>query len=80
MVSQSTRPRFQRKFFLCCISTALAAFSAPTAATEFHTAPILATGASFPPNILLTLSVEFPTAGAAYQSSLSTNNRQPLIN
>lgn len=80
MVSQSSRPRFQRKFFLYCINTALAAFSAQASATEFHTAPILATGASFPPNILLTLSVEFPTAGAAYQSSLSTNNRQPLIN
>lgn len=79
----------RRRLFSRCIIAALAtlsaqasantSFSGQSSATEFHSSPILATGASFPPNILLALSVEFPTAGSAYQASLAAGNT-PLIN
>ncbi|MDO4226300.1 pilus assembly protein [Neisseria sp.] len=36
-------------------------------ATTFEQSPMLGIGSSYPPNVLLGLSVEFPTAGAAYQ-------------
>lgn len=79
----------RRRLFSRCIIAALAtlsaqasantSFSGQSSATEFHSSPILATGASFPPNILLTLSVEYPTASSAYQASLAAGST-PLIN
>lgn len=38
-------------------------------ATDFAQEPFLGVGSSYPPNVLLALSVEYPTAGAAYNST-----------
>ena len=44
-------------------------FPLRTSATTFDQQPLVGVGSVYPPNILLALSVEYPTAGAAYEAA-----------
>lgn len=57
-------------------AAALSFYALNAGATVFDQNPMLGIGSSYPPNVLLALSVEFPTAGAAYQEQ-GTSNTNP---
>ena len=61
-------PRFSLRSTVYYTVTALAAFSLPSsyAVTQFSQTPIVGVDSGYPANVVLALSVEFPTAGAAY--------------
>lgn len=65
-----SKPVFKRRAVSYCTLAALMALGTHhIQATDFSPAPVIGTGNTYPPNVLLALSVEFPTAGAAYNSA-----------
>lgn len=63
-------PYFPLRTLAACTAAALTVLL-PThaAATTFDQQPLVGVGSVYPPNILLALSVEYPTAGAAYEAA-----------
>lgn len=62
-------PVFRHRALARCTLAALLSLGAGQAgATTFSDTPNIGSAKSYPPNVLLALSVEFPTAGAAYQA------------
>ena len=63
-------PYFPIRTLAACTAAALTVLL-PThaSATTFDQQPLVGVGSVYPPNILLALSVEYPTAGAAYEAA-----------
>ena len=63
-------PYFPLRTLAACTAAALTVLlPIHAAATTFDQQPLVGVGSVYPPNILLALSVEYPTAGAAYEAA-----------
>ena len=67
METSARAPSFSLRSTVYYTVAALTAFSLQSSyATEFSQTPIVGVGNTYPANVVLALSVEYPTAGAAY--------------
>ena len=70
METSTRAPSFSLRSTVYYTVAALTAFSLQSSyATEFSQTPIVGVGNTYPANVVLALSVEYPTAGAAYEPS-----------
>ena len=70
MKTSARAPSFSLRSTVYYTVAALSAFSLQSSyATEFSQTPIVGINSSYPANVVLALSVEYPTAGAAYEPS-----------